>query len=125
MTVLLDLSNAQKREAERETTRYLCFVMVKPDRGWGGPYEQNRRPSQWQCEVCSLTLRYGMDRWVRKQIEEHHKRGHAPCEFCGKQMVRRQDGTPRQHPHNRCPAKNPGFKIEREFVKNITTREFA
>ena len=37
----------------------------------------------------------------------------------------RKDGSPRQHPHNRCPAKNAGDKVEREFVKNMTAREYA
>lgn len=121
----LDPASASQREAEREQTRYLDFVVVRPDRGWGGPYGQNRQPAQWQCEVCGLMLRYGMDSWVRKQAEEHHRRGHAPCEFCGKQLVRRKDGTARQHPHNRCSGKTPGFKIEREFVKNMAEREYV
>ena len=122
---LLDSVSAQKREAEREETRYMGFVVVRPDRGWGGPYGQNRQPAQWQCETCRHTLRYGMDSWARKQVEEHNRRGHSPCQFCGKQLVNRKDGTPRQHPHNRCAGKNPGFKIEREFVKNMGEREFA
>jgi len=40
-------------------------------------------------------------------------------------LLRRKDGTPRQHPHNKCPGKTAGHKIEREFVKNIDIREFA
>jgi hypothetical protein len=40
-------------------------------------------------------------------------------------LARRKDGTPRQHPHNRCPEKSPGHKIEREFVKNMQRREVS
>lgn len=40
-------------------------------------------------------------------------------------LLRRKDGSPRQHAHNRCPAKTPGHKIEREFVKHMSQREYA
>jgi len=39
--------------------------------------------------------------------------------------LRRKDGSPRQHAHNRCAGKEPGDKIEREFIKNMTAREFV
>jgi hypothetical protein len=39
-------------------------------------------------------------------------------------LARRKDGSARQHAHNRCPAKNAGFRIEREFAKNIATKEY-
>ena len=32
--------------------RYLCFVIVRPDRGYGGPYGQTRRPLIWRCVEC-------------------------------------------------------------------------
>lgn len=114
--------------------RYLCFVLIKEDRGWGGPYGQRRLPAVWECEVCGYQIRAWTGRfdgmplakgsWEMKRAADHHECGHAPCEWCGEMLLRRKDGTPRQHAHNRCPGKNPGLKIEREFVRNMTRREF-
>ena len=59
----------------------------------------------------------------RSRAAEHHEHGHAPCERCGKPLLLRKDGTPRQHSWNRCDGKSAGFKIAREFVKNMTVRE--
>lgn len=30
-----------------------------------------------------------------------------------------------RHAYNRCPGKSPGHRIEREFVKNMTAREYS
>ncbi len=103
--------------------RYVCFIVIREDRGWGGPYGQYRRYTVWRCEQCGFTIDGDLDGWTKKRMADHHECGHAPCERCGQLLLRRKDGTPRQHAHNRCPGKNPGYKIEREFVKNITTRE--
>jgi hypothetical protein len=46
-----------------------------------------------------------------------------PVSTAGRPLLKRKDGTPRQHAYNKCPGKNGGFKIEREFVKNMTERE--
>lgn len=72
--------------------RYLCFVVEKADRGWGGPWG--------------------------------HECGHAPCAYCGKPLLRRKDGTPRQHSVRQCPAKDQGYRIEREFARHIERREY-
>jgi hypothetical protein len=105
--------------------RYTCFVVEREDQGWGGPYGQTRRPTRWRCESCGYLIRGDLDGWPRKQMADHHECGHAPCEHCGQPLLRRKDGTPRQHAHHRCPGKNPGFKIDREFAKNIARREYA
>lgn len=105
--------------------RYTCFIVVREDKGYGGPYGQTRRPTAWECEVCGYRIRGDMTGWVAKQAADHHECGHAPCEHCGKKLLRRKDGTPRQHTHNRCPGKTPGDKIELEFVKNMTGREYV
>jgi len=113
--------------------RYLCFVLVKEDRGydWTGRF----RPRIWQCAECGYELKDyrirfdGQPRrvpdWEMKQAADHHECGHAPCAACGQMLLRRKDGTPRQHAHNRCPGKGPGHKIEREFVRNMTAREYV
>lgn len=105
--------------------RYLCFIVIREDKGWGGPWGQNRRWTAWKCEDCGYTIHGDMQGWARKTAADHHECGHAPCERCGQLLLRRKDGTPRQHAHNKCAGKNPGFKIEREFVKNISVREFS
>lgn len=114
--------------------RYLCFVVEKPDRGWGGAYGQNRRPLIWRCVECgfqmsdhsdTFTGHRRLDAWAMKRLAEHHECGHAPCAYCGKPLLRRKDGTPRQHSSNLCPGKNEAYRIEREFAKNITAREYT
>jgi hypothetical protein len=105
--------------------RYICFIVVREDKGWGGVYEQNRRPTTWQCEDCGYKILDSGEFWTRKRIADHHECGHAPCAYCGQLLLRRKDGTARQHAHNRCPAKAGAFKIEREFAKNITKREYV
>lgn len=105
--------------------RYRCFIVTREDRGWGGPYGQQRRPTVWRCEDCGHTIPGDLSGWAKAQMADHHECGHAQCDRCGTMLLRRKDGSPRQHPHNRCPMKSPGHKIEREFVKNMTTREMT
>ena len=120
----------------RKGDRYLCFIVHREDRGYGGPYGMTRRPMVWRCEVCGYEIvdhssigfdgrPIRRDMWAMKRLADHHECGHAPCSECGQMLLRRKDGTPRQHAHNLCPGKNPGFKIEREFVRNMTAREYA
>lgn len=104
--------------------RYMCFIVKREDRGYGGPYGQTHRPIVLVCEVCDHEVR-GAWPWQLKRMADHHECGHAPCARCGEMLLRRKDGTPRQHAHNRCAAKSPGDKIEREFVKHMTAREYA
>lgn len=104
--------------------RYLCFEVERPDRGWGGPYGQTRRRLVWRCVECGYRIE-GVDSWSMRSLAEHHECGHAPCSRCGAPLLRRKDGTPRQHAYNRCPGKSPGHRIEREFVKNMTAREYS
>ena len=104
--------------------RYRCFIVTREDRGYGGPWGQTRRPVIWTCEDCGYTLHGDMAEWLRRQAADHHECGHAPCANCGAMLARRKDGTPRQHAHNRCPGKDPGYRIDREFAKNITKQEY-
>lgn len=104
--------------------RYRCFLVVREDRGWGGPYGQYQRPVVWRCEDCGYELR-GEGGYVMGRMADHHGCGHSPCARCGHPLLRRKDGSPRQHPHNHCAGKSAGDKIEREFVKHMTAREYA
>ena len=114
--------------------RYLCFEIVKPDRGWGGPYGQTRRPLIWRCVECGHEIPGHTDTfagprrrdpWAMERLARHHECGHAPCAYCGKPLLRRKDGSVRQHASNKCPGKTEGYRIEREFAKNIATREYT
>lgn len=113
--------------------RYRCFILVRPDEGYHGSYGQTRRWPIWECEDCRFRLESSYDTfqgrvllssWALKRMADHHECGHAPCARCGQVLPRRMDGSPRQHAHNRCPAKSPGDKIEREFVKHMSVREY-
>lgn len=113
--------------------RYRCFVVERPDRGYGGPYGQTRRPLIWRCVECGYRISdhtdtfAGLrrrDAWALQRLADHHECGHAPCAYCGQMLLRRKDGTPRQHAANRCPAKNDGYLIKREFSRNIGRREY-
>lgn len=108
----------------RRGERYLCFIVEREDRGWGGPWGQSRWEQVWRCAECGTHFR-GVEAWSVRRLAEHHECGHAPCAYCGRPLLRRKDGTPRQHAANLCPAKNAGFVIEREFVRNIGQREYA
>ena len=103
--------------------RYRCFKVTKRDRGCGGPYGMQRQPVEWTCDECGHVIR-GDSSWEMRRMADHHDCGHAPCPHCGQMLLRRKDGSPRQHAHNRCPGKTPGMKIEREFVKNMPTRDY-
>lgn len=106
--------------------RWRCFVVVREDKGYGGPYGQNRRWTVWECEDCGHRLPGDLSNgWIKQRLADHHACGHAPCEKCGQKLLRRKDGTPRQHAHNRCPGKTPGDRVELEFVKNMTDRTYA
>ena len=58
------------------------------------------------------------------KIHEIHEIGAIDTKATGQMLLRRKDGTPRQHAANRCPGKTAGHRIEREFAKNITEREY-
>ncbi len=105
--------------------KYRCFTVIREDRGWGGPWGMQRRWTAWKCDQCGYTIHGDMDGWVRARVADHHECGHAPCDRCGQMLLKRKDGTPRQHAHNKCPGKSAGHKIEREFVKNISVREMT
>jgi hypothetical protein len=108
----------------RAGERYLCFIVKRGDRGWGGAYGQKHRPIVLVCEDCGYEV-YGTWPYELKRMADHHEHGHAPCARCGELLLKRKDGSPRQHAHNRCPKKSGGDKIEREFVKNMTSREYS
>lgn len=104
--------------------RYRCFTVTKRDRGWGGPYGQYRREVEWTCTECGSVIR-GDGSWSLARMADHHECGHAPCAYCGQMLLRRKDGTPRQHAANRCPGKTRGHLIVREFEKNVREREYT
>jgi hypothetical protein len=109
----------------RAGDRYVCFTLIREAKGWGGPYGQRWIPCVWRCDECGAEIPGELAPWIKKRLADHHECGHAPCDRCGTMLPRRKDGTPRQHRVDLCPGKTDGDKIEREFVKHMTTREFA
>lgn len=108
----------------RAGERYLCFIVKREDRGWGGAYGQTHRPIVLVCEDCGYEV-HGTWLFELERMAKHHEHGHAPCSACGQKLLRRKDGSPRQHAHNRCPGKTSGDKVELEFVKNMSAREYS
>lgn len=100
-----------------------CFTATRATRGWCGPYGQHWSGGQWTCTECGQKIVGDID-YIGKALDRHADRGHSPCELCGKPLLKRMDGTTRQHSARFCPNKTPGHRIEREFVKNMTTREY-
>ena len=98
-----------------------CFTAIRAGR-YGGGYGNTYTPMRWRCDECGTSY-YGDG--PHRYMAEHADKGPSPCSRCGTVLLNRKDGTPRQHAHNRCPGKNPGHKIEREFVKNMTHREMV
>lgn len=105
--------------------RYLCFVVVRHAIGWTGPYGQTWAGPIWECVECGHRIPEHYSGFDRKRAARHHEHGHAPCDLCGRPLLLRKDGTPRQHRYDLCAGKTDGHKIEREFVKNISAREYA
>jgi DNA-directed RNA polymerase subunit RPC12/RpoP len=106
-------------------SRYLCFVVVKRGRGWGGSYGQTYTGPIWECVECGHRIAEYLNGFDRMRAAKHHEHGHAPCPDCGKPVLLRKDGSRRQHRYDLCAGKTDGHKIEREFAKNITTRELT
>lgn len=105
--------------------RYLCFEVISSGRGWSGPYGQNWSGPIWRCVECGHQIAEHLSGLDRARAAKHHEHGHAPCGRCGEMLLLRKDGTPREHPWHRCAGKHDGFRIEREYRKNITTRELT
>ena len=97
-----------------------CFTVARRA-GYGGAYGQTYTTIRWECQECGQ--RFWGDQ-PHRYMAEHADRGHSPCHLCGAVLSNRKDGIPRQHAWNRCPGKHAGDKIELEFVKNMTVREF-
>lgn len=105
--------------------RYLCFVVVKRGRGWCGPYGQNWSGPIWECVECGHRLPEWVTGPSRERMARHHECGHAPCPRCGKPLLLRKDGSMREHNWTQCHGKGAGHRIEREYAKNIKTRELG
>lgn len=100
------------------------YRRTRPDRGWGGPYGQNRQPAKWACIDCGRTIR-GEDSgpwidtdWAGKPIDKCQRNGHAPCRLCGKQLPRLNCGCPREHRVDLCPGKTEADRMMPQHADN-------
>ena len=97
------------------------YRRVRRDRGWGGPYGQQRQPARWECIDCGApvdgsdaepwpsytTFPDGTGEWNNRCA----RNGHAPCWACGQKLPRLNDGCPREHPWHRCPGKTEADRL--------------
>ena len=100
------------------------YRLLTPDKGWGGPYGQNRQPARWACVDCGRTIR-GEDSgpwidtdWAGKPIDKCQRNGHAPCRLCGKPLPRLDDGCPREHNWRACPGKTEADRMQPQHADN-------
>lgn len=78
-----------------------------PDPVPAGFHAAGNWSNRWVCDTCEVRgLPHG--KWM-----ETHRRGHAPCPRCGRQLTVKLDGTPRVH--TRCPNR-PGTVAQREYA---------
>ena len=93
------------------------FRLVTRDRGWGGPYGQQRRPAKWACIECRAVVEGDDDKpWVPRRYNDEPdnkcaRNGHAPCRICGAILPRLNDGCPREHNWRKCPGKDESDRM--------------
>lgn len=96
------------------------FRLARPDKGWGGPWGQTRRPAKWACIYCGALVDGDDEKpWVHRRWANNEgpwdnacaRNGHAPCAYCGQSLPRLDDGCPRAHRWNRCPAKSEANRM--------------
>jgi len=93
---------AQQAEWERRRTFSAAGPVTKPGPTPHPPDGFHQAPNwsnRWVCNICETRGLPG-GKWM-----ETHRRGHAPCPRCGRQLTVKLDGTPRVH--TRCPSKGP------------------
>jgi hypothetical protein len=88
-----------------------CFVRVRVDKGWGGPWGCDRTPAKWVCVWCGYQAR-GTDDEPDLRFRRHalHQL-HAHCDRCGVWVPALADGSPREHPANICPGKTEADRV--------------
>jgi hypothetical protein len=79
------------------------FTKVR-DPYYGGAYGQTYHGTKWRCDMCGATG-YGDENGPHNSPwSEPHRRGHAPCDYCGRMLPLKLDGQPRVH--TRCPERD-------------------
>ncbi|NYD43949.1 hypothetical protein [Nocardioides panaciterrulae] len=91
------------------------FTNVHQGRYYGYSYSGPK----WRCAVCGRTG-YGDPATAgRHHWSEACKRGHSPCEWCGRLLTLRLDGTPRVHA--RCPERPEDVELLRLLAAEVRT----
>jgi hypothetical protein len=78
------------------------FTKVR-DPYYGGAYGQTYHAAKYRCDVC------GREGYADKNGRPYEwaaacRRGHAPCDYCGRMLTLKLDGQPRVH--TRCPERD-------------------
>lgn len=85
----------------------------------GRTYGYSMTAPKWRCDVCGRSG-YGDPHAQRGHYghwSDACKRGHSPCEWCGRQLTLRMDGTPRVH--TRCPGRAPDAELLRRLAADV------
>lgn len=95
----------------------MTFSKVHDGRSYGYSYIGPK----WRCDTCGRTGYSDGDPSERSSNWKHWsdacKHGHAPCEWCGRQLTLRQDGTPRVH--TRCPDRPSDAELLRLIASEV------
>lgn len=83
--------------AARLGTRFIKIRSLS----FGGPYGQSIRPAKWYCQVCGRSG-FGTEDQPYEWADAC-RRGHAPCDWCGRWLALKIDGQPRLHPARDVP----------------------
>lgn len=81
----------------RAGDQYTCFIVIQGARGWFG----SSRAAVLECEVCHERVS-ALAQWDLKLRADAHPCASTPCLRCGVMLLRRKNGTPRQHASQHC-----------------------
>lgn len=111
--------SAPKQRVRLYAAGQAMYRLVALDKGYTGPYSQNRCPAKWACIDCGRIIDGTDDapdtrfnKWSGKHDNQCARNGHAPCAHCGKKLPRLNDGCPRAHNWRNCPGKTEAHRME-------------
>ena len=106
------------------------YRLIRLDRGFGGPYGQQRQPAVWACIDCghktpgtndrpSIGRDYNHedDDFTGEWQDKCARNGHAPCRLCGAKLPRLNCGCSREHNWRACPNKTEADRLQAQHAR--------